>query len=296
VLSIFTLLATLIGLLVGPLLFSVTRTLVTLSLRSDYVFNIHAPLCANPSLGLFPLYSNQIVIGAASAVAVVAILTTLFVALYPSSQTVAIRLSLYCVSTGVLAAGAIGTVADLGLLRSLSRWKEIPEIGSGGALAAAVVVLLLIVVWLERQTIALLGNLFEVDTPIRRLGLWFLRIPLPWSLLGIASYLSTWWGGVIAAGGVIAVTLLDDLTHYPTLKYEELSRAKMHEGLTAAIAFSVLLGAGSVWAFGLPSARLAPKAIVYEDGHLTHVPVSELTIRIQEDTMPRIKMKWSNEK
>jgi len=295
-LLVFTLLATLIGLLIGPILFSITRTLVTLNLRSDYVFNVHAPLCANPSLGLFPLHSDQIVMGAASAAALVAILTGLFIALYPSSQTVAIRLSLYCTGTATLASGTIGTVADLGLLRSLSRWKEIPEVTSGGVLAAAIVGVLVLVVWFERQTIALLGNLFEVDTPIRRLGLWFLRVPLPWGLFAFASFLSRWWGGMVAAGCIIVATLIDDLIHYPKLRYETLSHTKMHEGLAAVIVFSILLGAGSIWVFGLPSAGLSAKAVVYENGQLSIVPVSDLTNRIQEDTMPRIKMQWSDEK
>lgn len=296
VLVSFTLFSTLIGLALGPLLYSFARTLVTRALRSDYLLNIHAPIGANPAIGLFPLHSNHIVIGALIAVAVVAVLTTAFIAVYPASQTLSSRLALHSIGTATLASGAIATTADLGLLRSLSRWKEISEIASGGTLAGVVLVLLFVVVWLERRMVSLLGNLFETGNPLQRLGLWALRVPLPWTGFGVAAFLSDWWGGIIAAAGVLAATFVDNLVHYPNLRYETLEHPKMYEGLAAAVITAVILGGCSALAFGFPAARLAPKAVVLEAGKVSIVRVSDLTNRIYEQTMPRIDMKWSSDK
>jgi hypothetical protein len=295
-LSTFTFLATLFGVALGPLLFSAARTFATRSLRSDYTLNVHAPIGANPSLGLFPLHSDQIVIGAAIAAVAIAVVTIALIAFYPSSQTLANRLGLYTIGTAVLATGSIAAVADLGILRSISRWRELPEPASGGILAAWGILVLLAVVWLERQTISLLGNVFEIDNPVRRLALWALRLPLPWIAFAALCVWSDWWGGAIAAGGVLLATLLDDLVHYPSLRYESLERPRMHEGLAAVLILALITTAGSVWAFGLPAAKRPAQAVVWDDGRISLVPVSELTFRIQEETMPRIEMKWSNEK
>lgn len=296
VILVFSLACTIAGSVLGALMFSLARTLATRALRDDYVFSVHAPLGANPSLGLFPLHSHVIVMGAAIAAAAVALVTTLFIAFYPASQKLANRLALDSIGTAVIAVGAVATIADQGLLRAVSRWKELSELESAGALAAAVLALLVVLVWLERRTMSLMGNLFEVDRPSRRMMLWALRVPLPWAAFAGLCTLGRWWGGVIAAAGVILVTLVDDLVHFPALRYEALDRPKMHEGLAGALIAALILGAGSVWAFGLPAAHVTPRALVIEKGSASFVPVSELTNRIQEDVMPRIEMKWSNEK
>lgn len=295
-LASFALFATLIGTAIGPFFFSLIRSLATQSLRPDYILNLHAPIAANPSLGLYPLHADKIVIGAAIAAAVVGLLTVLFVAVYPASQKIANRLALYTVGTAILGAGVIGPVADLGILRSLSRWKELSELQSGGVIAVLVVIVLVAVVWFERRSISLLGNFFEVGSPLQRLGFWALRIPLPWGAFGLASYLAGWWGGAIAAAGVAAATLADDLVHYPSIRYESLERPKMHEGLAASILVASALTASSCWIFGVPAAGVQPRAVVYEKGRLSIEPVSDLTNRIQEETMPRIEMNWSKEK
>jgi hypothetical protein len=287
---------TLIGAVLGPLMFSLARTLTTRALRSDYVLNLHAPIGANPSLGLFPLHSNQIVIGAAVAAPVVAVLTVLFIALYPASQKLANRLAILAIGTAVLAAGVMAPVADLALVRALSRWKGLSEIASMGAVAAVIGVALMAIIWLERHVICLLGNLFEVDTPARRLRLWAIRVPLPWGLFAGTCTLADWWGGVIASAGIVVVTLVDDLVHYPARRYESLDHPKMYEGVTAAAIVAIVLGGASAFSFGLPAARLVPRAIVIDSGSVTRVPVSDLTYRIQEETMPRMKMQWSEEK
>ncbi len=289
----FGFMTTLIGVAIGPLAFSLTRTMMTQSLRADYLFNVHAPIGANPSLGLYPLHSDQIVIGATVAIAAVSVLTSLFVALYPSSQKLANRLALYSIGTAVVASGAMAQVADLGLLRSLARWKGLSDLASGATLATATLLMLIVIVWFERRAISTLGNLFQIDNPFGRFSLWGLRVPLPWGAFAVLSYLSDWWGGVIASAAVIAATLIDDLIHWPSLRYETLERPKMHEGLTAACIVALLLVGTSVWAFGSPALRLTPRALVIDRDAPALVPVSDLTIRIQEDTMPRIDMKWS---
>jgi hypothetical protein len=292
----FSLFCTLVGATLGPVLFSLARTLATRALRADYVFNVHAPIGANPSLGLFPIHPNEIVTGAVIAVAAVALLTALFAAFYPASQKVANQLAIDAICAPIVATGCAATLADVGLVRALSRWKELPELASAGMVAAVVFALLLIVVWLERRAISLLGNLFAIDTPANRLLLWALRIPLPWAAFAGLCWATRWWGGVIAAAGVIVLTLVDDLVRFPALRYQTLDRPKMHEGLAAALIAALVLAAGSVWAFGLPAAQIPARALVIEKGSASLVPVSELTNRILEDVLPRIDMKWSNEK
>lgn len=290
----FAAMSMLIGVVIGPLMFSTGRTLATRSMRSDYPMNVHAPVGANPSLGLFPLHSDDVVIGAVAAAGATAVLVVLFIALYPASQKLANRLAMYAIGTAIIGSGAIAPLTDLGLLRALSRWKGTSELASISILAAADLALLIAIIWFERRTVSTLGNVFTVDRPGQRLLLWIARVPLPWATFGALCWVSDWWGGVIASGGVIAATLVDDLVRYPSLRYETLDRLKMHEGLAAVCIAGIVLCGASLWTFGSPAARIPLRAIVVEDGSARFARVDDLTIEIQEKTMPRIEMKWSD--
>jgi len=116
---------------------------------------------------------------------------------------------------------------------------------------AAVVVAALLCMAAEARTNRVLANLFLMDGPLRRAGLWLVRLfPATFALAFAA-----WFGGdpavAVAAAGLAMATLFVNLAHRPPQTHEAVNEPLLREAAAAMPFVLVPLLAAAIWAFHL---------------------------------------------
>jgi hypothetical protein len=140
----------------------------------------------------------------------------------------------------------------------------------------------------EWSTNTLLGGYYDLDSPIQRLGLWALRVLPGLAAIAFLSYVIHYEFGVIAAGGLAAVTLLANLMKKPSRSMETMREVEMREAAAAMPFIAALVLAGAFFAFGYRP----PYGVVIARGRIMRQPLSSAVSAI-EPPKPVIDIHWS---
>ncbi|HJW93276.1 MAG TPA: hypothetical protein VJ901_06635 [Thermoanaerobaculia bacterium] len=153
---------------------------------------------------------------------------------------------------------------------------------------AAPVIAAIICMTGEWSTNTLLGAYFELDSPVHRLGMWALRMLPGLAVIAFLSYFIHYDFGVIAAGGLAAITLLANLMKKPSRSMETMREVEMREAAAAMPFIAALVLAGAFFAFGYRP----PRGFVVAGGHITREPLAG-AVKAIEPPKPVIDIHWS---
>ncbi len=291
-----SLFSSLTGALVGASIASVARVFATRALRPEFPLVIYLPFASDPFAGLYTLRSYHAVLGAAPALAAPLLLALAILFVFPSSQTLASRLTVHTIVCTVIAYGSLAPLLDLRLIqhfRVLTGVERIPSLALFGAIA---LVLVLLIALVERRVYLVLGNVCLVDTPARRLLLWIVRIPTPFLGLALLCELNGWRGGAIASLAIVAVTFLESILHAPAYRFEQLTDVKMRGAALTWPLVAAALVAASLWIFGSAAARMPGRVVTIDDGKPSTAPLDRTQDTNREKFEPKIEMRWSKPK
>jgi hypothetical protein len=243
----------LIGLQIGIFVFSFTQVLAS-SVESNGARPIYAPFAQSPLLPPSPLAPLS---AAAIPPAVTIVAALLIVFLWPAGDSLARRVSPYFVAM------AFATVVTAVALESEPRrWLEadLSLLAIWRPLAAGAAVL--VVLQSERRITQLLGNFYPVRTPLQRIRLWAMRIPLPVLVIAVAA-----WGGPYlpmaeAALALLLLTFLLAAASKPPDQFEAVSEYAMREASLIAPLAAIGVVALCLWTFGSPLLGDAPRAVM----------------------------------
>lgn len=243
----------LIGLQVGTFLFSFTQVLAS-GVESNGARPLFAPFAQSPLLPPSPLAAPST---AAIPPAVTICAALLIVFLWPAGDSLARRISPYFVAM------AFATVVSaVALENEPRRWLEadLSLLAIWRPLAAAAAVL--VVIQSERRITQLLGNFYPVRSPLQRIRLWALRIPLPVLFVGIAAWSSRYLPMVEAAVALLLLTWLLAAASRPPDQFEAVTDYPMREAALIAPIVATGVVALCLWTFGSPLLGEAPRAVM----------------------------------
>ncbi|HUF18306.1 MAG TPA: hypothetical protein VMS12_09720 [Thermoanaerobaculia bacterium] len=159
----------------------------------------------------------------------------------------------------------------------------------------------------ERRTLALLKNLYEVDTPGKRLTIWSARFLPAFALIAILCAFNQYLPGVYASLIGIAATFLETISHQPTRSFERLGNPRMQEAAVTLPILAIGLLAVSIYVFGAaahpafqpralvisaqPSVSIEPLALV-RSRYTWHPP----KVEPEAPEEPKIDIRWSKPK
>lgn len=222
---------------------------------------------------------------------------------WPFDQTLASRFVLQAVALNLVAYGVFAAAFEPRVIQDLRTEISVPPI-------ATIVLLLATGTWavmlIERRMIELLGNIWWVDTPIRRVRRWLPRIPLPFLTLAAIAYWNENPPLAYSHLLVIGASLLENLSRTPPNTFEEVRRPHMREAAFTTPVSAVLLMAAVLWPFGLTRvAGLTPRVLSSPGPALEPVASArgliDLRIRVRKEEekkrieaeKPKIDIHWS---
>ncbi|GEM_PF-2068691 len=195
--------------------------------------------------------------------------------LWPARQSIASRLWAVTLGQTLAAFGAA--------LFPFRGWESIDPL-----LYAAPVLAAIICTAGEWNAITLLGGYHDLNSPLQRVAMWFLRVAPGLALIGGASYGIRYMWGVYAAAGLAIVTLFANLIRKPSRLLETMRDVEMKEAAAALPFATAILIGGIAFVFGY--AR--PFGIVYAGGHVTREPLAG-AVKTIEPPKPVIDIHWS---
>jgi len=155
---------------------------------------------------------------------------------------------------------------------------------------------------IERRMVETLQNLFTVETPMERARLWLLRLPAPFLALLALALANKAFTFASAFAAALVVTLLENLSHRPRDRYEEILRPQMREAAATLPIFAIAALALSVWMFGGQAVSIKPRALVMKGDRTRLEPVSRLDVAKprsatvkpgKPEEEKKIEIKWS---
>ncbi len=136
----------------------------------------------------------------------------------------------------------------------------------------------------ERRSFALLKNLYEVETPSKRLVIWSARILPGLLLIALLSALNGYMPGVYASAIGIAATFLETISHQPKRSFERLGNPRMQDAVVTLPILALGLLAVSIYVFGAPAhSAFRPRAVVIS---------SEPAVSIEPLSIVRSRYSW----
>jgi hypothetical protein len=189
-----------------------------------------------------PIAAERVAEGYAPMVAGGALLLALIVLyIWPVGESLSSRLFAFALAQSLAVFGA----ASLFRLSMSGVSKPIPY------RFAAVAVAALLCMAAEARTNRVLANLFLMDGPLRRAGLWLARLFPATLALGLAAWLAGDTAVAAAAAGLALATLFVNLAHRPPQTHEAVNEPLLREAAAAMPIVLVPLLAAAIWAFHL---------------------------------------------
>lgn len=225
---------------------------------------------------------------------------------WPFDQTLASRFVLQAVALNLIAYGVFAPAFDPQVMQDLRTEINLPPI-------ATMVLLIATGTWavmlIERRMIELIGNIWWVDTPTRRVRRWLPRIPLPFLILAAVAYWNDNPPLTYSNLLVIGASLLENLSRTPPNTFEEVRRPHMREAAFTTPVAAALLIAALLWPFGMTRVlRLPPRVVNFSSSTGPALePVAsargliDLRIRVRKEEerkrieaeKPKIDIHWS---
>ncbi len=282
--------------LISSSLVSLLRVLATRERRSEFPLFLYFPFASDPFSGLYPIRVDQAVRAAGIAFAIPLVLALVLLFFFPTTQRLSGRLVLHTFVCSLITFGTLAPLLDAKFFhdfRLFTRLESNPALGIFAGVAIALAILLVVV---ERRAVRLLGNVYDTDTPGKRIYLWLLRIPLPFALLAALCQLNGWAAGAIASLTVVVVTFFEVISHLPRQQYERFSDVRMREAAATWPIVAVLLIGGAIWLFGFELLHFPRRVVRIDDGKPAIVRLDEIQ-ELQKSTFePKIDMNWSRQK
>ena len=205
------------------------------------------------------------------------LLAVIAIYLWPARRSIASRL--WAVTLGQSLAAFGGAIF---VFRGVSNDPIPPMFYAAPAIAA------IICITGEWSANTLLGGYFELDSPMQRLGMWALRVLPGLAAIAFLSYFIHYEFGVIASGGLAAITLLANLMKKPSRSMETMREIEMREAAAAMPFIVALILTGVFFAFGYRP----PYGFVYTRGRILRQPLATAVNAI-EPPKPVIDIHWS---
>lgn len=271
---------------------SLLRVITTREARSEFPLLFYFPFASDPFAGLYPLRADMSIRAAAPAIAIPLIVALLLLFFFPTAQKLSARLNLHTFVTCLLTYGTLAPLLDAELFRDFRLFTKLEPEPALAFVVGAAVVLAVLLALVERRAVTVLGNVYDTSSPGKRLGLWIMRVPLPFALVATLAQLNGWTAGAIASLVVIAATFLEAISHLPRVKHESFSDVRMREAAaTWPVVATILIGA-SVWAFGSDLLQRPRRAVRIEENRPSFVELDKLQGSQKETFEPKIDLKW----
>jgi hypothetical protein len=213
----------------------------------------------NGAVGSLYSYSGLVLPGVAIAIAA---LITIF---WPTTQKLSSRFFAQTLALALVVFGALPHAFDLTTRKGIVAASGGSEQHAMALAAIAGAVSVIAAMLIERRTIELMSNFYEVAMPGARATRWLLRIPFAFAGIGLLQYVNGFRSGAIATGVGLVATLLENLYRVPKTKFEKTTDPYMREA-AAAYPFVLLpLLAAGIWFFGLRGAALQQRVFEVDD-------------------------------
>jgi len=140
----------------------------------------------------------------------------------------------------------------------------------------------------EWSTNTLLSGYYDLESPLKRIAMWALRLLPGLAAIAAASYGIHYDFGVYAAGALAGVTLLANLMKRPGRSLETMKEIEMREAAAALPFITAIVLAGVFFAFGYRP----PRGYVIAGGQITSQPLAG-AVKTIEPPKPVIDIHWS---
>ena len=291
-----SLFSTLACALVSSGLVSLLRVVLTRSVRTEFPLVVYMPFASDPFAGLYPLRVDQSIRAAGPAIAAPLLVGLILLFFFPTTQKISGRLNLHTFVSCLVAFGTLAPLLDPALYRDFRLYTRLEREPSLGALIGAAVALAVVLAIVERRAVRILGNVYDVGSPGKRIYLWFLRIPIPFAILGALAWGNGWTAGALASLIVVAATFFETISHLPKVQHEAFSDVRMREAAATWPVVAAILIAASVWAFGFEMLFVPKRVVKIEGTTPSFVRLDQLQGTQKETFEPKIDMKWHKRK
>lgn len=237
---------------------------------------LHAPPASLPQ-EIYAYWSEEswLIWGPAIVASSCAVIGVMMIFLWPTDQKLATRLFAHGLATKLVLFGFVarGLDAKTAVFMQPALWM-ILCVAMGAFL----------VMRFERRSLALLKNLYEVDTPAKRIALWAARMVPGLVLIAIFCAFNRYLPGIYASALGLGATFLEAVSHQPKRSFERLGNPRMQEAAVTLPIFALGLLAVSVYIFGSPAhSAFRPRALVIS---------SEPSVSIEPLSLARTRYSW----
>ncbi|HEY5611141.1 MAG TPA: hypothetical protein VIL97_08030 [Thermoanaerobaculia bacterium] len=257
----------------------------------EWVF--FAPFADEPILPAFTPSDDALSLASLAGAVAALFLGVIIANFWPTDQKLSIRLFVYTFATSLIVYGTVP------IAFAPSRFKLFAAVPTLVSAAFTGIVAAWLVMRIEKRIIEMMGGFFTTTTPAKRLGLWAIRIPMPFALIGALAWLNGDRPRAYAAGVAIVATLLENLSRVPASTFERVSEPHLREAAATFPIIALILLGGSIWLFGLDAAKVPGRAVVASSKGVELVRVSELARAAEarrKEEEPKIQIWWSKEK
>lgn len=228
--------------------------------------NPFSPFFFSPPLSAVYQFSQLAVAGGAIAFGII------FAGLWPTSSGLSARIFAHLAGLVTVADGALATALRPNAFADGANATGVPRVV---LIALDVVLALIVIAWIERRTLRLLANVFELDNAFKRIGLWLLRIPVGLGILTLIAWLNGWIAGAVALAAAIVLTFIATASSKPALDYERLESPRM---IVAAFAYPIAAIATSavfIALFGMRGANIPNEIVSIRESGVTRSSVPD---------------------
>lgn len=143
---------------------------------------------------------------------------------------------------------------------------------------------------IERRNVELTTNLFTLDSSLKRIGWWSLRVLPAFAVLAAACALNGYTAGTWASLSVVAATLFENLGRVPRQRFYALKNPLLRGAAALLPMLTAAVVAGSIYVFGLPALGQGRQVVRYaRPRELSIVSLQQARKR----AAPVIEMRWA---
>lgn len=255
--------------------------------RGDWF--LYSPLGDSPFQGIVssPPVEDPYRLLPVVAVVVAMVAPLILVYFWPTEQKFASLLWVHLAALTGLTFGCMAMAFDLSSFAELEKRTGIkPILWAVGTLLIALGAAIAI----ERRNVEMTSSLFTLDSSLKRIGWWSLRVLPGFAVLALICGLNGYTAGVWASLSVVAATLFENLVRVPRQRFYALKNPRLVGAAAILPIVTAAVVAGSIYVFGMPALTGERQVVRYVRPRKVSIVSLE---QARKRAAPVIEIRWA---